>query len=275
MGLFQNDFFSAAGQKERLANVGNTLLAAVGLKKGGVVSNTGIKAADVVLGAAASHPFLTAGAGAVVTNPSGAAAVVKKAVSVAGAEFSKLSLGGKAVTVVSTPIVASAVISSPKLQKSIANAPSSLVSFGANLGAVAENPNLETVGNLVKENPALTVGLAGAGLLVGGSAVRGVANIVATAQNTAAIKKNTQAGSVLENSDTVLYPLSVAGKSNLVAPVTDSAVKTPILPVRQGKTTRKKNKKQARLGNITQSVRVNITDDRDITDRKVFKQQRR
>lgn len=56
--IFQNKFLSVAGQKERIANVGNTLKAAVTLR--GVQSNTGNKTVDTVLSAAASNPYLTA-----------------------------------------------------------------------------------------------------------------------------------------------------------------------------------------------------------------------
>lgn len=66
MGIFDNPFFSIAGQKERLTNVYETLKAAVTLQ--GVQSNTGIKPVDVVLSSAASNPYLTAAVVAPLTN---------------------------------------------------------------------------------------------------------------------------------------------------------------------------------------------------------------
>lgn len=59
MALFQSNFFSFAGQKERLSNVVQTVKAAVTGK--GVQSNTGVGAVDKVLSTAASNPFVTAG----------------------------------------------------------------------------------------------------------------------------------------------------------------------------------------------------------------------
>jgi len=275
--IFQNEFFSLAGQAERLSNVGNTLLAAVGIKKGGVQSNTGSKVLDTALSAAASHPFITAGAAAAVVNPAGAGAAIKSAASAVGREFSKATLGQKAVAVVSAPVVAGALASSPKLRSAAVEAPSSLASFGGNIGSLAENPTLENLGKLAKENPILTGLAATTGLVAVGAAGRGVAQVVATSLNTSAIRESTKAaaGAVMTSSSP-LNPNSVAGTSALVAPVTDSSVKTPIIPASKGTYTRVKRRKKAKEPQrISQSVRVNITDDRDVSDRKVFKQQRR
>jgi hypothetical protein len=58
MALFQSNFFSWSGQKERLSNVAQTIKAAVTLQ--GVQSNTGNRAVDKVLSSAASNPYATA-----------------------------------------------------------------------------------------------------------------------------------------------------------------------------------------------------------------------
>jgi len=62
MVQFESKFFSVAGQKERISNVGQTLKAAV-LGRG-VTADTGSTTANKVLSAAASKPFLTAGVAA-------------------------------------------------------------------------------------------------------------------------------------------------------------------------------------------------------------------
>jgi hypothetical protein len=278
MGLFQNDFFSIAGQKERLGNVVNTLSAAVGIKGGGVVSNTGNKTIDSALGAAASHPFVSAAVVATVINPMAAGTVAKKAVSSLASSFGSASLGQKAAVVVAAPVVASALAASPSLRSGLVSAPASLSNFGTNLGSLAENPSLSNLTKIAKENPVIAAAAAAGGLLIAGSAVRGVASIAATALNTSAVKANTATSS--KSNDTVLtsnpelYPSSVAGESNLVAPVTDSSIKSPMLPV-QGSSKSRKRRKKTPIQSVNQSVRVNITDDRDNIDRKVFKQVRR
>lgn len=268
MGIFQNDFFSIAGQKERFANVGNTLLSAVGIRGGGVVSNTGVKPLDTALSAVASHPFITAGVAAAVINPSSAVAFTKVVGKAAAGEFSKLSLGGKALTVVATPVIISAVASSSKLQKGIINAPSSLAQFGGNLGSLAEDPTLENLTRVAKDNPVLTAAAGVTGLLAVGTAVRGVAGIIATTMNTNAVKANTANSNISE-----LYPNSVAGNSALVAPVTDSSIKTPTILAQKGAaTSRKRRKTKSKdTGRITQNVKVYNIDDRDVSDRKVYK----
>jgi len=269
--IFQNEFFSAAGQKERLSNVGNTLLSAVGIKKGGVQSNTRVKVLDTALSAVASHPFITAGAAAAVVNPAGAGAVIKSAAGAVSKEFSKATLGQKTLAVVSAPVVAGALASSSKLRSAVVEAPSSLASFGGNIGAVAQNPSLKTVKELITEHPILSGVAAATGLVAVGAAGRGVAQIAATMSNTQAIKEATQSSVMSSNSP--LNPTSVAGQSALVAPVTDSSVKTPIIPAPKGTLGGVKRRKKAKEpSRITQNVRVNITDDRDNIDRKVFKQ---
>lgn len=183
-------FFSLEGQKERLRNVKDVLLISTGLKKGELQSNTGVKVIDKTLVAAAEHPFLTAGAISVVANPSGAVAVGKKAVEVAGAEFGKLSLGTKTALLVSAPIVTNALIASPKLREAAINAPDSLANFGSNVGGLVEDPSLKNLEKIAKENPIITTVAGATGLVALGAAGRGVAGIVATVQNTQALKEN-------------------------------------------------------------------------------------
>jgi hypothetical protein len=59
MSIFQNKFFSVAGQAERIRNVGATLASAV--SGGGVQAHTSSKTANKILSTIASHPFISAG----------------------------------------------------------------------------------------------------------------------------------------------------------------------------------------------------------------------
>lgn len=189
-------FFSLEGQLQRLTNVKDVLLSAVGINEGGVKANTGFAPVDAVLGAAASHPFLTAGLGAVAVNPAGAAAVVKSGAKAIGSEFSKATLGQKAVAVVSAPIVAGAVVSSPKIREAALNAPSSLANFGGNVGALVEDPNLQNLKKLASENPLITAGAAAAGLGVLGAGVAGALSTLSTRQNTQALLENSKIANI-------------------------------------------------------------------------------
>lgn len=61
---FQNPFFSVAGQKERIANVGQVLGIATGLynpNKKSIVATTPIKPLNTALQTVANHPYITAG----------------------------------------------------------------------------------------------------------------------------------------------------------------------------------------------------------------------
>jgi len=202
-------FFSLEDQLRRLTNVKDVLLSAVGIKEGGVKANTPFAPVNAVLGAAASHPFLTAGLGAAVVNPAGAAAVVKSGAKAIGSEFSKATLGQKTLAVVSAPIVAGAVVSSPKIRGAALNAPSSLANFGGNVGALVEDPNLENLKKLATENPLITAGAAAAGLGVLGVGAAGALSTLATRQNTKAIIESTKQGTQLltTKAETVAAPV--------------------------------------------------------------------
>lgn len=179
MSIFQNSFFSWAGQVERLTNVKDTLISAVTGK--GVQSNTGIKAVDKVLSAAASNPFTTAAVVAVGVNPSGALAAGKAA-------FSALPAGGKVAAVVAAPVVVGAVASNPKIVNEVAKAPSALANFGSNTANFAANPSIDSAKKIIQQNPIISGALvAGAAVAAGGAVATGVNYL-----NTQAIKQNTK-----------------------------------------------------------------------------------
>lgn len=225
-------FFSLEDQLRRLTNVKDVLLASVGITKGGVQANTGFAPADAVLGAAASHPFLTAGLAAAAVNPAGAGAVLKSAGSAAKTEFSKLSLGSKALTVVSAPIIAGAVVSSPKLREAALNAPSSLANFGGNVGGLVEDPNLKNLTKLATENPLITAAAGAAGLAVLGGTAAGAISTISARQNTQAIIENTKATGAAA-SQLITTKSEKAADAVLSSPLSDQPL-TTIYPEKKG-----------------------------------------
>ena len=186
MGIFQNSFFSVAGQLERLTNVKDTLIAAVTGK--GVQSNTGIKVVDTALSAAASNPFTTALPVGLIKNP----AYLTNA---AAAAFKALPTAGKAAVIIGSPIVISAAVANPKIISSAATAPKQLTTFGSNLGALSKDPSLSGLLQVAKQNPLISSAIVGSGLLVAG----GSAGTISTLLNTSAVKKNTAATALSSN----------------------------------------------------------------------------
>lgn len=268
VSIFKNDFLSIAGQKERLANVGNTLLSAVGIKGGGVQSNTGVKVVDTVLSATASHPFVTAGVVATATTTLGktaVTAVAKKVGEVAVANPGKATLAG---------VAGLAVVKSEKGREAVLNTPSSINNFTSNVAKVIDNPSIEGVKNIAKENPVLTAGLATGLAVAGGLGLAGVASSVATFANTKAIKESTnQTQGLLNEAITTTSPVvmtssSPVGTPNLASPVLTS--KAPPRSVVAGGARRARRKK-ASVPSINNNIKVYNIDDRDNNDRKVYK----
>jgi len=187
MSIFENSFFSIAGQLERLGNVKNTLIAAVTGK--GVKSNTGINAVDKVLSTAASNPFTTAAAVSVAVNPVGA-------INAAKSVFTALPTSAKAVSILATPVVVGAVVQNPQIAVEAAKTPSKLANFGSNASALLANPSVDNLKTLVKENPLISTGAALAGTAAVGGGLGLAANTAATYLNSRATNKNTQTAEI-------------------------------------------------------------------------------
>lgn len=178
--VFVNPFLSVAGQRERVANVGNVLKAAVTGK--GVVANTGSQQINRALSAVASNPYTSAFALAVGKSPS-------TALNAAKAGYGALPAAGKVATVVAAPLVVSALVSNPRAVGSVASAPSSLARFGGNASGLIADPSIEKAMQVAKESPIITTAIG-----VGAAAVagRGLTGTIATIANTRAVNKNTQ-----------------------------------------------------------------------------------
>jgi hypothetical protein len=190
MSIFSNPFFSIAGQKERLANVKNTLVA--GFTGQGVSSNlknptlnkatawVGSNPISAIL-ALETIPLIATGTAASL----GASAVSKIA---ASSLKTKVIAGG--VGLVAAPII----LANPKpIAKAIAESPSKLAKFETNLYKAADKPSVESFKTLVKESPIISAALATAGLFgIGVGAGTGL-NLLSNYQNTGAVKKNTDA----------------------------------------------------------------------------------
>ena len=182
MSIFASPFFSKAGQKERLVNVGRTLKGALTGEK--IVGLTPNATANKLLGAAASNPLITAGLGAVAAAPAAA-------LGAASSGFGALSTTGKVATVGAGLVVVPAVIQNPQIASKAAQAPSELAKFGSDLGKLSKDPSVEGFKGLVEESPVISGAVAGGALILGGAAVRGAANIASTAANTRAIREAT------------------------------------------------------------------------------------
>lgn len=199
MGLFDNSFFSFSGQQERLLNVFETEKAVLTnivntVTLGAVGSQTNIVATNPsshigkIGEAIANNPLTTAGA--IV----GAKAIVANSATI-GSAIADTSLKTKVITAIAAPVVLGAVAANPGgTAKTVLNAPSSLATFGTNIGAFTNNPSVATAATIAKESPVLTtiVGVGGTALLLGG--LGSAASTVATSINTKAVNNSTNSG---------------------------------------------------------------------------------
>lgn len=155
MSIFQNNFLSVAGQKERVSNALQTVQAAVTLK--GVSSN--VKGTTgTVLSTLASNPYSTALT--ITTITTGTAAKLIKAAGtktiIAGAGIG-LAVIPAAIT---SPTVAQTTI---KTLGSIT--PENIIKTSVGAGKLIENPSKDTAVSFVSENKG-TLGVGGAALLL-------------------------------------------------------------------------------------------------------------
>lgn len=250
----------AADQSKRLKNVAAVLSIAVNpFTKDKIKANTGIKPVDKVLGAAASHPYITAAPIAVVKAPAAAAVIAKavgqKALTTAAAHPVKT-----AGVLAGAVVVGSAVKQNPKLASVVRNPLPELAETGSDIGKFTKNPSLETAADIAKNSPLITAGTAlVAGAVIGKSATIGAANLantLATTSNTRAIKDS---GSLPSTSTTTSSPMAAS-------PLSSSAgvSPSPVLPQTQSLSTvrttgvarRRKQKPQSQ--SQRQSMRVQI-----------------
>lgn len=171
MSIFQNNFFSLEGQKERLQNVANTLKSALTLK--GVQSNTGIKPIDTALSNLASNPYLTALGGSILSKPSIATQAIKE-VSTGIASTTLNYVKTKPLqTMIGGSLVAGVLTSNPKIIKDI---PTSSFKVGQDIGNITANPSISGLKDFASKHPFVTGALitaGGVGLLKGGSYLTG------------------------------------------------------------------------------------------------------
>lgn len=191
-GTYQNNFFSIAGQKERIQNVGAVLNASFNplAKNKDIKANTGSETVNKILETVAEHPYISSGvaAGAITTvsNPTAALNIAKTLI--------PKSVPGKIAAAAAIPIVAGYVIESPINSASTAiAAPSKLFDVGKDLGAFKSEPSLSAGIAFVKEHPyfttsALITALAGLGYT---SAT--ILSLINNYRNTDAVQDNTKA----------------------------------------------------------------------------------
>jgi hypothetical protein len=183
---FTNPFFSIAGQKERIANVGSVLNIAFNPFRSDqetkIVSSVGGtvgKAIETV----ANHPYATAAAATIVLKPAAA-------FSAARAAIAPLSTKTKVIAAAAAIPVTTFVAGSKKAQKAITSAPSQLAAFGSNAAKLVEDPSISNLKNVITESPLIVAGLATVGVLAATPVVAGAVSSYVTLQEQ---KKQTKA----------------------------------------------------------------------------------
>lgn len=196
MSIFSNPFFSIAGQKERITNVGKTLNAAFNpfAKVKGVTAKTGSETLNKVLSSVASHPYVSAG---VVAAGVTAMAYPQVAVNVLKKLIPKSTLGKAAAIVIAPSViggVATAVGNNPTGAIDLAlSAPSKGFNVGQDIANVAQEPSLESGIAFIKAHPYASAATLTAGLAALGFGTIAIANLVSNYTNTKSIKENTEA----------------------------------------------------------------------------------
>lgn len=250
---FATPFFSKAGQKERLGNVGSTLKAAVTGK--GVTANTPSQTANKVLGAAASNPFSTAFVGAVAAGP-------KVALGAARAAYTALPTAGKVGVALATPVAIGAAVTNPNLVGKAATAPRQLSEFGSGVGLLIQEPSYENLKQVAKESPIISAAVVtGTGLALG----KGVSSTLATIANTRAVKENTAVASPKEIALPAMVESPTVSQSGAMVPFTRE---TQVLgkEVRTGGV--RKKRKVAKKAPQSNNVRVNVLNQQTFISRR-------
>jgi hypothetical protein len=251
MSIFTNPFFSIAGQKERISNVGKTLNAAFNpFSKDKVVANVSNTTLKSALEGVANHPYIAAAAVAApitaVKYPAAAASAVKAIL--------PTSKKGVIASVVAAPIIAGVVAKAPaKTLGAVANAPSALFNVGSNTGSLISDPSVGNLKNLVTENPVI---VGGAAAVAAALLVKGLAPTIAATRQTDAIRDQTEA---IKNYDTSVVsptgqPVQIINQipqipqvPAVVAPLEAApAGSTPKKTTKKKKKTKKKAKKKTR-----------------------------
>lgn len=184
---FTNPFFSLSGQAERIKNFGNVLSIAVNpFSKDKVIANVKDKT-------------LKAGTEFVANNPYTTALIAATGASAAGRSFvtssvAKLGTGTKVVGGLATIATVPALVSSERLRiTAISTAgkltPEKVAKLGRDTGQIIDHPSTDNLKDYANSNKEILVAGGIAALIAGGSTLAGT---IATAQNTRAVKKNTE-----------------------------------------------------------------------------------
>lgn len=173
-------FFSLKGQSQRIGNVVNVLSESLNpFSSTKPKATTGNTYVDSGLNIVAAHPYATAAAATTI------------ATGVAGSAIAGLSTKTKLISGAVASIAVPAVLSSPKATKAVSETISNIqpLKLGNDIGKVIENPSLDTLKTIGKEDKTtLIAGAAAAALLGGGAAAALYSNYA----NTQAVKENTK-----------------------------------------------------------------------------------
>ena len=258
------------------------------------LSTFGTESKLVATGAIVATAAALIAAPVLVTSASARAAVGNAILRVATTTGkAALANPGKAtLAVIAAPAVVNYLYASPSVVSDVTTGVTKIGKTSSKLGtqaAMLREGKITGEEFVLNNKEALLFGGLGLATALSIAAVPAVINLL----NRQSIEENTQAirdslkgsglvpetppkdNSTVLSSQPPIKPTSPTGDVSLVPPATDSSIKSPMLPVTKGTSSRKKRRKAKETPRMSQSVRVNITDDRDINDRKVFKEQRR
>lgn len=257
--VFKSRFFTKAGQKERLANVGNVFKSIATGRK--VVANVRNKTFKAALEFGANNPFTTAG----LITPVGligksvAAQGVKSTLAGVAGRVGRLSTKTKIIGGTAGILAGSAALSAPKdkvIRVAGGLTPESFARAGTDVGKAISGR--KSIFDVAKENPviAATAALAGAAV-VGRAALPAVAGAI---QSQRQIKATKDLGKSIAGPAAAVVP-SVPKSALPVGPVVSNS-ENPLQNAAAGEEPaprrRKKRTVKAKQPKITQRTEVNI-----------------
>ena len=163
----------------------------------------------------------------------------KAVLSTVGRALVPKSAGGVAAYAVAAPVAVGVVKGSEKAREAIVNAPSSLSSFGQNVGKVVDNPSIATVKEVFTANPVIA-GAVVAG--AAGTAALALAPVIASINQTEAIQDQTQAIQQ-QNATSIPQQIQLIAPPIPTVPTPQAAVAAPTQAAPAARTSKKKKKK--------------------------------
>lgn len=228
----------------------------------------------------------TAGVGNAI-KAAGNTAVVASTIAGGAGIVGAANLGLKAAAGIATggavtSFVGGVVTASPKLEKKLpelaGEAPAALSNIQSNIGALIEDPSIEALKKIYKENPKTAVALTAGAAAVAGAAGLAVGGIVSNYANTKAIKENTEVMAKELKNDNPLVSSAGEVKPSSSPAVLDTDTTPPALPetttisdTPKRKNSRHHKRQQPQI--IKQSVRVLVQQNNKVTNKRYLNRQ--